>query len=374
MKIAHFIHDEKFPDFAYIQFEAAAPGCSDYFIVGEKRELKYVKKIEPKFIPAKSFSDAAFLKKLAGYDLIVLHSLTMFNKRLVYNLDKNIRILWVGMGYDYYSLINDELVLPKTHSILNKGSFQGNNTFLALKSKLKKVLKIEVSWSYLLERIDYFSPVLYGEYAKLQSLYPLMNCKFIDWNYGSTCNVLNSLKDVRVSGNSVLLGNSAAPPNNHIEALDVLHSLMGNKRTVYLPLSYGASSKVRDKIIHYARNLDLDIEPLTEFMEQTEYFKLISECSHVVMNHCRQQGVGNIVVALYLGSRVFVNEKNDAYSHFRDLGCVIHTMAELQNSPELLSVDLDEKSKLKNREIIEKEISFSHVQGKTKKLIAQCID
>ena len=43
------------------------------------------------------------------------------------------------------------------------------------------------------------------------------------------------------------------------------------------------------------------------------------------MNHYRPQAVGNVIAALYMGCKVFLNDTN-AYHYFNDLGCYIYSI------------------------------------------------
>jgi hypothetical protein len=58
-------------------------------------------------------------------------------------------------------------------------------------------------------------------------------------------------------------------------------------------------------------------------MPLTDYLDLVSSCSYQVMNHIRQQGVGNILIMLYLGAMVFLLQENPCLSYFKEHGFVV---------------------------------------------------
>lgn len=46
--------------------------------------------------------------------------------------------------------------------------------------------------------------------------------KYIDWNYGSSSNMVEKLKGDYVNDESILLGDSSFETNNHLEIIDEL--------------------------------------------------------------------------------------------------------------------------------------------------------
>ena len=63
-------------------------------------------------------------------------------------------------------------------------------------------------------------------------------------------------------------------------------------------------------------------------MPLSDYTKLMQTCKVVIMNHYRQQAVGNIISAVYLGAKVFLNKENSAYLYLKGLGCPIYEITE----------------------------------------------
>lgn len=123
----------------------------------------------------------------------------------------------------------------------------------------------------------------------------------------------------------LLLGNSATASNNHIEALSALKSI-DYKGRISCPLSYG-DNIYRETLCKKAKEHFPDtFVPLTEYLPLEQYNKHIAESSVMVMNHYRQQALGNIITALWYGTRVFVSNRSPALSHFKKLGCIIHSV------------------------------------------------
>ena len=153
-----------------------------------------------------------------------------------------------------------------------------------------------------------------------------------------------------LDGENYLLGNSADPSNNHLDALVTLRervNLVGSQKII-VPLSYGNPAYAR-VIIRKGRELFGDaFEPLTEFLPVEQYQLRLASCRHVILNHLRQQAVGNLVLALANGSNVYMNVRNPAYAHFKYfLKADVFTLDALATTPAANGV--------KNRSVLDAE-------------------
>ncbi|MCY1447062.1 hypothetical protein D9M71_636650 [compost metagenome] len=89
------------------------------------------------------------------------------------------------------------------------------------------------------------------------------------------------------------------------------------------------------------------------------------------MNHVRQQAVGNIVIMIHLGAKIFLREECPTYSYFRDQGIIIFSVQQLQQNPDLICAPLDPESIATNRKILRESWSKEASHTKTKKLLMQ---
>ena len=93
--------------------------------------------------------------------------------------------------------------------------------------------------------------------------------------------------------------------------------------------------------------------PLIEFLPRDEYNRIIVSCSAVVMPHYRPQAFGNILTALWLGSRVFLSEKNVLLTYFKRIGAVIFSIEhDLKESNSYVLSPLSENEVFQNRKAI----------------------
>jgi hypothetical protein len=178
-------------------------------------------------------------------------------------------------------------------------------------------------------------------------------------------------ESIKIQGNDILLGNSASYTNNHIEAIDILSKLNLGNRQVNIPLSYGNTSYA-NSIIQYAKNvLPNNNKPLTDFLHLQEYNVLLSNCGIVIMNHYRQQAVGNVLAALYLGAKVFLNNTT-FYQYLKRIGCVIFLIDDylINQQADALEILSDEEIE-HNRKILRVEIGIDNVVYNLKKSIEE---
>ena len=109
-----------------------------------------------------------------------------------------------------------------------------------------------------------------------------------------------------------------------------------------------------------------------DFIPLSEYVGLVSSCSHVLMNHVRQQGMGILLIMLYLGSLVFLREENPALHYLRRLGFFVRTMQELMQNPRLLDQRLSMDEIQHNKELLQQHWSKLVIDDHTRQLIANC--
>jgi hypothetical protein len=378
IKIAHFIIDEKFPDSAWNLFEMVAPGASDYFIASRPKKLRYIKSVPVKFINRFSFKSPKFIKELEAYDFVVLHSLDPFNQQLVaHTMNRDIKYVWIGMGYDYYDLIYSnerEMLLSDTRELYNevKKTKQLKHGSLVKKS-LKRIIYKSDNKVDILKKISYFSPVLGIEYEMVKNALSDIEVfpGYISWNYAKNSGLADNL-DVPIinrKSNNILLGNSATHTNNHTEIFEFLSDNKKNIGNLLCPLSYG-DRNYGDYIKQKGEGLfGKKFHALTNFVSYEEYIELIENSSVVIMNHIRQQAGGNILAMLIKGATVFLREENPLYIHHKDKGVILFSIQELENNPALLNRRLSDEEIYSNRMILKKQYGTQAALNKTRDMI-----
>ncbi|WP_283642105.1 TDP-N-acetylfucosamine:lipid II N-acetylfucosaminyltransferase [Croceibacter atlanticus] len=310
-KILHVIDDSKFIEM-----------CADTFDV---------KGIKNTFITSNEFNTYDYKP-----DIIVVHFLRLNIKDKL--LGMSIPIVWFfwggdgfGLGKFYNIFLSKKTKHLRMKLAFKKGLRRGLNVFFKTNfpfiidkfSSGKDILK-------LIKKIDVIVPIMPGDYYLLKQKYNLQN-KMFHINYVNT--LLSNIETANQSfGNNILLGNSASYTNNHIEIIDHLSEIDLSGRKVVIPINYG--DKEYAKFIEHYSEVKLGEKAfvLIDFLPFDEYQKIIESCSVMIMNHKRQQGLGNIIQALCSGVRIILNKESTIYdylvkndfiiNHTNDLECL----------------------------------------------------
>lgn len=370
LKIAHLAVDEKFIDHAIKAFESEAPGSNDLYVLS-KAPLKLVKS-KAEIVSRFQAISGALATKLSEYDLIIIHSLNPAWFRTIKNIPIGKTLVWLGWGYDYYDIIKkskEDLLLPLTQSALKHTKKRST----ARKAKEKIIKLIRPTKESIIERIEIFAPVLPIEYELVQN--GSVAQKFPQqaiWNYGNLeDDMVKGFLNEKSEGDSILVGNSASAENNHIDAFSLLSKMRVTERKIYSPLSYG-DPEYRQLILNEGeKHFEKKFVPLIDFMLISEYVKTLKACGFVVMNHLRQQAVGNIVIMLYLGAKVFLRAECPTFAFLKMQGAVIFTVQELEKTPSLIDQRLDQESMAINKRIVEANWSRDASKKKTRNLLMQ---
>ncbi|MCW3173486.1 TDP-N-acetylfucosamine:lipid II N-acetylfucosaminyltransferase [Shewanella subflava] len=385
LKIAHIAADEKFIDTAVDIFELAYPEQNTFYITTPKpwsfiKDKKIYHQLSKKKWLQLLFTQREELK---AYDVVIFHSLPSFYLIPMVLLKQN--YVWLGWGFDYYSrpfdtdLLGESLTLPKTSAQIKKISGKKATTSLfgilsrIMKSFVKRLVGSKFFYNLAMKNLKVFSPVLPQEYDLVKHKYGLGQfTKYSPWNYGILeRHIIKNMQLGEInSANSILLGNSATSTNNHLEALDTILKST-TERTIYVPLSYGDMeyAKLVKDYINNNQKLARCTQVLDTFMPLTDYNAIINNCGFVIMNHVRQQALGNVVAMMYRGSKIFLREESMLYAHYKSLNAYIYSVQELENDSSLLDEHLTDKQIEHNRKILKATWSKDVILQRTKNLI-----
>lgn len=371
-KILHIVNDEKFIDMAYRTFDEAFPKKNTCIVLGKHQKLKYIKKTPIQFVKRRNLLSVKFILYLSKFNIVIFHGLESYTRYLLILLtSKSSCLVWIGWGFDYYdSLINkgnsDVLLKPTIKDVSKKN----RRSFIQCISYIKMIIHINVK-KIILGKVKYFCPVIYDDYVLVKKNNPNFIPSFISWNYGNLEeDFLKGYMGTKFNGNNILVGNSATPTNNHLEIFNILGNINLKNRLIIVPLSYGVNL-YRDNVIKEGDRIFFDkFKPLIDFMPMEEYVKVLASCSIAIMNHLRQQGLGNILIMIYLGAKVFVDSRNPVYSFFKKEKAYIYAIDELELE---MNTTLTDEQVGYNREILKKHWSKEVILDKTRYLVEKCI-
>jgi dTDP-N-acetylfucosamine:lipid II N-acetylfucosaminyltransferase len=261
-----------------------------------------------------------------NYDVLMIHYL---NVQDIDFLNKNkitIPMIWFFWGAEFFNggFLEPLFLLPKTKTLKKQLTrFQGAKNKVAYQIKewfpqVRKHTLFARKQLKIVNRFDYIVPVMPGDYHILKKYYHIKP-KLHHLNY---VNPITTEKDISfVGGQNILLANSASYPCNHLEAIDQLKRIDLGKRKVIIPLNYGDEKYAKEMEKYALKILGFDkVVILKEFLPFDEYTEILKSCSIMVLNHIRQQGVGNVVSALCQGAHVYLRSNSTTYSYLKEYG------------------------------------------------------
>lgn len=248
---------------------------------------------------------------------VLLHSLYSLPLQITPLIPHRICVIWSSWGYDIYSmmgtsrLVNQNLFRPLTENFMKP-------FFVSEGNEQEKEM-----YQKAVQRIDYLSTVLPEEFGLIPSL-SYFHAKELHYTYITPKEVekYQNVVSPTITGEDILVGNSGASTNNHLDIFAKLSGLDIGKRRIYCPLSYaGYPPEYRDEVLKQGKNLFGDnFVPLLEFLDKETYFSMMSSCKYVFLGHLRQQALGNVREMLIKGSMVFFDKESPMYKHFKERG------------------------------------------------------
>jgi len=143
---------------------------------------------------------------------------------------------------------------------------------------------------------------------------------------------LDNVKNIPKEGAfSVMIGNSGDPTNNHLEMIELLSVFRNEDMKVFCPMAYGGTHEYRELVISKGISTFGDnFIPWLEMKGKQEYAQQLEQIDVAIMNHKRQQGLGNILALLYLGKKVFIRKEVSSYSFLMRNNCNIYPVESLK--------------------------------------------
>lgn len=224
-------------------------------------------------------------------------------------------------------------VLPKCYWLIWGGDlYQYKKASNTLRSRIKEALR-----RFVIRRIGHLVTYIKGDVDLVRKWYGAKgvhhNCLMYLSNVVDATAISITKNKSPERTLKILLGNSADPSNNHLEALEQLLPYKDEKIKIVVPLSYGDRSHAKKVMAQGHQWFGEKFFPLTEFMEFDQYRQLLNSLDIVIFNHRRQQAMGNTITALSLGKTVFIRRDVSQWQFFNDLGIVLKDVGELTLEP-----------------------------------------
>lgn len=354
--ILHLVDDEKVINRTIDFFERALPGRNIFLCFCKKDSNgqffpKHVNRDKIIFFDEDRDSVPNCIENV---DQVIVHAL-YFNKISFINnyIPSTTDVCWFVWGADLYS----QILFPMGYPLYPLG-----NSHITTKEwiacKIKRIIGYKSRQSRFL--IDFIRRRITsvgccdGDYYLLQRYLKLGDIKRVLFYYYPIEDVLGSLygKSIYPDANLIMCGNSAAEANNHEYIINCLKRFDLSDYKVVMPLSYCGSDDYKNRIISIgAAAFGSNFKPITEFLPLDIYNNLFLKVKTCIYASWRQMAVGNIIVALYLGSKVFLSKHNPWLSDAKNMGLTVFTLENAKKDIWLQTLSSEEKDS--NRQIIE---------------------
>ena len=371
MKILHLSNDEKFVPLAVSLFEQAFVG-QNRFLLSRARPgaIRHV-------APSPQVSHHGSLRfrwpwiarDLAAADCVVVHLMSSRFAPALRHVRADTLVVWLAGGSDYMPLLEPvlgTLWLPDTTEMMRE--LEAAPRSATAPPAVPAAPKAPPPVVAVAQRVDVFSANP-ADAKLLRGVLPSLRAA-LHTIPSFTVEDVFAAGTPAMAGPDVLLGNSATPTNNHLEALALLRGRLPPGGRVVAPLSYGKAPAAYAGAVAEAGRAALGdrFDPLMGWMLIEAYNTRIARCGFVFMNHLRQQAVGNICAALYRGATLYLRQKNPLFGFFTELGITLRAIDALEADPQAALCELTPQQKLSNRQAIEARYARECVVGRIRAL------
>ena len=312
----------------------------EIFVFRNKRNSKYS-------YPQNIDSRILYIKNAQEFLFILLRQLLMSNKIYIHYLP-------IGPSLFFWYIFR--FLLKKTTWIL----WGSDLYFYKIREKNLHSIIYEFLRKKIIKEIPTIACFVKGDYEIAKEVYKTnANYKPILYPIPTNFELLEHLKEYEVQEKIILLGNSAAPSNKHIEVIEVLSKYKDENFKIICPLSYGNIDSYAEKVINKGKKyFDDKFIILEKLLNENEYSNLLASVSVAIMNHDRQQGLGNVLSLLYLGKKVYLRKETTAFKYFSNLGIKIYSTENIDNENLDILFFFEENIKRKNYEIVKREFGL----------------
>lgn len=328
----HLFQDEKYVDYFIEKTTSLGVEGQKYVVYTPHKQAhpKYVKSKEIHFCQFNSPEFHQAVGQVNQYEKIYIHYLSTYMAEFVNSLPKTSRIVWIFWGADGLETLrvfsNQSLYQHKTQVLYENWKLKNRLHFKEIWKWLKKETK-----GYLLyknhikaaRRVNYIATLIPEDYELIRKKHNLRG-QYVSFFYTTARQMVPV--DLNVKGDNIFLGNSASFTNNHLEILEKLAALPLKNRKVLCPLSYGIE-EYKQLILEKGKQLlNHNFYPLTEFLDRDAYYEYLESASVAIMNHNRQQALGNIIAFIMSGAKIFMSEESTLFHYLRRNGLLLYSV------------------------------------------------
>lgn len=374
-KLLHIVPDDKFIDCAINLFDSTSVENRYICLVNDiPYSFKYIKNTNK--VECLNIETIDTLWNDSSVDMFCFHTLDYSKYQYVLSIPKTKKILWLSWGYDLYAqcqecppVLNIPCFKPFTKRYVGYKSWKTYikewlHFALHLNSSIRELYKSKLSerkalrlQRFVLERVDYISTVLPMEYEMLRKR-TKTKALYFPFQYSSRKKTQH-IPQMAQDADYLLVGNSATTTNNHLDILHVLED-RGISGIIQMPLPYG-DKYYAQYLRQVAESSKMKINIISDFIEKEEYVSFLTRCKALVLGCIRQQALGNVIMMLSQGGKVFLYKDSMDYQYLKKEGFVVFTI-EYDLTNENINAPLTEPEIAINRKRIADLWSYENVK------------
>ena len=283
--------------------------------------------------------------------MVVLYDLNTEKIALANKLSKEVKILWRFFGHELYGRTQKDFLSDNSLELLKqqKTSFF-NKIRISFLYRFKRSIQIVLfNYNYDFEqavkRIDIFLCLFEEEFKLLNTTFKDLP-EFVQIPIFKTEIKLDSHKYTK-NKNTLIIGNSRNVYNNHLDILEITQK--HKNLNLVLPFSYGTKSIYSKKVAEIAESQNIKV--IKDFMPYDAYVSLLKNSAALVSNSYRQMAVGNILIAIRYGMKLYLNKKNSVYKVLKNHSLYVFTIEDLKHDISLKNLSLSKNEVVHNSEV-----------------------
>ncbi len=241
---------------------------------------------------------------------IFIHFLDISISKIIanyYNIYNN-SIIWILWGGDIQTYLNEELFSDLTRSFTSENyikSFEINDVPVESIQALKKI-----SFFGCGSASDRYSQIMNKKFSLDIKNAKLMYYNPVPFDIVDNIEISPDLNFKKNYKYMFMVGHSATPILNHFDIIKKLSEINRNDFCIICPLSYG-NEGYAEKVSQYGNDLLRErFIVLRNFLPPSQYAYVLSQVDVFILNSYRSIAFSNIQLFLYLGKKIFINDKN----------------------------------------------------------------
>ena len=262
-------------------------------------------------------------KEIESFDRIVIHGL--FNPALMIMLrmhpsvlKKTYIILWGGDFYDHLNAVKPDASIEKQ-----------------IEEILKRYIYNQVPLIGMDMPTDY--PLLHEWYGVSNDKTKIVYLKYPQLVESEALKAAEGNKQKKNRGRNnawnIQVGNSATETNQHIDAFHKLSQYKNENIRIFCPLAYGDKDYADMVTVEGHRIFGDKFIAVNKLMNPEEYCSFLSGMDIAVFNNNRQQGMANIALLSYLGTKMYIRNDTSMWEQYvvKD-GCRYTSVGKIENT------------------------------------------